>query len=934
MSAPKGRSGQKRSSAPAVQVRVAPGIRLSPDQVALLGQAFAREREILVKQEFRSGYSGAVVVLVSVGAGRAPLVVKLAHPHDLQREYDAYEEYVRQVSPQNIAHLQGEPLAGPDGQLGLLQYTFAGGESHLPTTSLQTYYETYGADATCAVLNRIFRVYGRHWWANNRAQSYVQDEYYDRLLPVHFQAEPVDASENPDHILTAGVTGAMAAEGIEIGQIVQLHGFGVTKVGDGGHKMTLLAPPPSNEASAPRRIRVEMETPTTYCPGDVVDALTVRITATRQTLLSAAAQSALPSFDPASPTFAISGADGGVIELPNPLPKLTELLYQVVETKMSIIHGDLNMQNVLVDGPTGFSWLIDFAETRIGPTLQDLQRLEVQVITKLMPLGGEISPEAAVEVMTRLHADPPMPAPKLPALHDAYTVMAAIRRLARQYLIDDMDWGEYYRGLVVALVGALKYDELDAHARRLVLVSAATADKLTNTPLSTGVLSSSPATESPAVEPAAAPVAPSGPATVAPPAAPAPQAQGNRRWAGLAIAAAAVLLVAWAGWQFGMRGAMPGTSPQDSATQSAAAGAVETPSPTAGVVSDEPAAQGGASAQTAQDTLDATATLATEGELEPTDTPGVTDTPEPTDTPDATDTPAFGLVAPGGGDATATATATNDNPILVPGGLQVSDAAQTPSPTAAILAAPVLAGETANVDAPAAGATRVNEMDGAIYVFVPAGPFTMGTDSGDDDEGPAHTVHVDSFWIMRTETTNALYAACVGAGACTAPGNSVWNDPDFADHPVTHVTWEQASAYAVWAGGRLPTEAEWEKAARGTDQRAYPWGSEATSNELLNFNFAVGSTTPVGSYPAGASPYGALDMAGNVEEWVADRYDIGYYAVSPGSNPQGPDEGPFRTVRGGSYYSNGMDVRTFSRERALANASFDSVGFRVVMPDP
>ncbi len=373
MNAPRRRSGQKRATATPGTSAGGAGHSSVAAQVALLAEAFSREPEILVKQEFRSGYSGAVVLLVSVGAGRAPLVVKLAHPHDLQREYNAYEEYVRQVSPQNIAHLQGEPLAGPDGQLGLLQYTFAGGESHLPTTSLQTYYETYGAEATCAVLNRIFRVYGRHWWANNRAQSYVQDEHYDRLLPVHLQAEPVDPSENADHVLTAGVTGAMSAEGIEIGQIVQLNGFSVTKVGDGGHKMTLLAPPPSNEASAPRRIRVEMKTPTAYCPGDVVDALTVRITATRQTLLSAAAQSALPGFDPAAPAFTIPDADGGVIELPNPLPKLTDLLYQVVETKMSIIHGDLNMQNVLVDGPTGFSWLIDFAETRIGPTLQDLR---------------------------------------------------------------------------------------------------------------------------------------------------------------------------------------------------------------------------------------------------------------------------------------------------------------------------------------------------------------------------------------------------------------------------------------------------------------------------------------------------------------------------------------------------------------------------------
>ena len=405
----------------------------------------------------------------------------MAHPHDLQREYEAYEEYGARCR-RRTSHLQGEPMNAPDGQLGLLQYTFAGGESHLPTTSLQEYFEASGAEATSAVLNRIFRVYGRHWWANNRAQTYVLDEHYDRLLPVHLQASRIDESAEPDHVVKSGESSILAVEKIAIGQTVQLLEFQVIKARDGGHRLTLMGQSPPSEASAPIRVRVEMEQPTD------TSRATWRfdhgaVSATRQTLLSGCA-AALRGFDPQGRQFTLSaGAEGGDIVLPNPLLKLPELLYRVVETKMSIIHGDLNLQNVLVDGPTGFAWLIDFAETRVGPTLLDLQRLEVQAITKLLPAGGETPLSAVVEMMTRLHADPPLPAPPQPQLREPYALLVTIRRLARQYLIDDLDWNEYYYGLVVALIGALKYDELDSNARRMALVCAAAAESLVGRPL-------------------------------------------------------------------------------------------------------------------------------------------------------------------------------------------------------------------------------------------------------------------------------------------------------------------------------------------------------------------------------------------------------------------------------------------------------------------
>jgi formylglycine-generating enzyme required for sulfatase activity len=188
-------------------------------------------------------------------------------------------------------------------------------------------------------------------------------------------------------------------------------------------------------------------------------------------------------------------------------------------------------------------------------------------------------------------------------------------------------------------------------------------------------------------------------------------------------------------------------------------------------------------------------------------------------------------------------------------------------------------------------------------VYIPAGEFIMGSDEGDSDERPVHTVYLDAFHIDRTEVANAQYQACVEAGACDAPSNTTYYDnSNYAQHPVVHVSWDDADAYCRWAGKRLPTEAEWEKAARGTDGRRYPWGNSEPDCNKANYNDCVGLTTEVGSYPAGASLYGVLDMAGNVWEWVADWYDPGYYSQSPTRNPPGPDSGELRVLRGGSWY--------------------------------
>ncbi len=247
---------------------------------------------------------------------------------------------------------------------------------------------------------------------------------------------------------------------------------------------------------------------------------------------------------------------------------------------------------------------------------------------------------------------------------------------------------------------------------------------------------------------------------------------------------------------------------------------------------------------------------------------------------------------------------------------------------------------------------EISEKDGMVLVFIPAGEFKMGSSKTEDsqtldEELPQHIVYLEDYWIDSNEVTNAQYAMCVAdAGACTKPhenfslSRSLYYDNILYDnYPVIFVSWSQAEAYCTWAGRRLPSEAEWEKAARGPEGRIFPWGNDfdGTIGNYCDINCVNGwkddryddgyiDTSPAGSYLEGVSVYGAFDMAGNVYEWVADWY--GPYNRNDQVNPTGPVSGQERIIRGGSWGDDPAHVRSAVRSHLGPDNWMNFIGFR------
>ena len=274
-------------------------------------------------------------------------------------------------------------------------------------------------------------------------------------------------------------------------------------------------------------------------------------------------------------------------------------------------------------------------------------------------------------------------------------------------------------------------------------------------------------------------------------------------------------------------------------------------------------------------------------------------------------------------------------------------------------------------------AVEVVDAKGVVMRLIPAGEFTMGNKYGaQEDEKPDHSVQLSAYYIDKYEVTNKLYSGCVNEGYCQSPSNtssysrlSYYNNPQFNNYPVIYVDWNMAKVYCTWREARLPSEAEWEKAAQGPeeavhhrdeediqgiqedlhrqglDEKAihgiltpykafYPWGYDDPNDHLLNYNSNVGDTSAIGSYPNGKSIYDVYDMAGNVNEWVNDWYSDTFYAVSSLVNPSGPDFGQYRILRGGSFLNNDFDVYSTKRFKHFPDSKNYTYGFRCARSAP
>ncbi len=488
-------------------------ISLTAEIEEVLRAMFSSFSRIAVEAEFGRGLSGSRVFQVRPIKARPPAplpaVVKIAPVGLIHQEWRAYQTWVANTLP-SIARLEAPPTLLDDSLWGGLHYTLAG-EGIFAVQSLSDYYrQASPADLLQVLNNRVFQIMGQQWWLDNRTEHAFQMQGdYDALLPVNLLIRPVTPRPEGDASIVSSDASIIEIEEIEPGRFplptiaakaqVQLKGFVVTEVEPDRRQVTLNCPaPPGDQSSNSYRLRlVDVPDIDHYQVGQVVGVINGVVEATRHDLLVDLLNRTLGKEVDLSaerlvlPVGLTPSSLSETVTLPNPLLFYQEILQAFLKVNISTIHGDLNLENILVDSDTRSISLIDFATARQGHVLHDLLRLETEVVSKLIPVAlveAALDPETIYTLYQKLHQITHHPnrltSLKLPhdSLKKPFAMLYAIRNMARKCLFDADDWTEYYYGLILYLLGALKFSNLDTipKARQVIFLGAATLVEVQN----------------------------------------------------------------------------------------------------------------------------------------------------------------------------------------------------------------------------------------------------------------------------------------------------------------------------------------------------------------------------------------------------------------------------------------------------------------------
>ena len=484
-------------SAGGPDIRAAVHINLTAEVETVLRTMFGEFDQVVADAEFGRGFSGGRAFRVRLvdkeGRAHLPTVVKIARRGLIEQEWQAYKKWVRPTL-HNAPRLDESPTLSPDGSWGGLCYALVGGGT-FEVQSLHEYYHQADVEDLCWVLeNRLFKIMGPNWWLDNRAdRAFQMQADYDDWLPVNLVISPAPSPLKAGfHLVEPGPN--LHRTSIAIGDQVRLKGFVVTKVVPEKREVTLNVPQAlESPRRASYRVRlVDAPDIDNYQVGEPIDPVDGSVGATRHDVLAGLASHAMwRAADLSHERLTLSGD----LTLPNPLLTYQGLLHAFLTVNTSTIHGDLNLENVLVDPATREVFLIDFATVRRGHTLHDLLRLEAEVVIMLIPPileAAGLPPESIYYFYEQLHRVTLSPGQvtslNLPAssLEKPFRMLLSIRGMARKCLFNPDDWREYYQGLILYLLGILKFETLHGTLatplpRQVAFWSAATAQHILDT---------------------------------------------------------------------------------------------------------------------------------------------------------------------------------------------------------------------------------------------------------------------------------------------------------------------------------------------------------------------------------------------------------------------------------------------------------------------